>query len=279
MPMIKLKPTETNSNTPQKVPTLELKPNTTYKPYGEYGPDVYYSQENDQYIIKNGNERILVDKGSEKYNDIDQRLTKIALHTITGQGECPDYAGGCKKNREAYYRHILKKPKDQQPSMYDKVILDDEGDLAEAIDGYYHARVVGPDGKPVVERIKGESFMEKYDDPIHEELKMTWSFISENQPKSKRFTIYKPFGDENISLLYDNNTGVIMKEDDEKITSETGKPMTRWTDIPIYSPKYKELKSLIDGVNYKKEKGTKNTFVPISPNFDPMATPDWMKNK
>jgi len=260
-----------------EVPSFSVpEPRKKYKPYGEEGPDIYYSEENDQYIIKEGDNRTVAEKGSEKYNDIEKRLNTITLNTMFGQGKCPDRVGGCAKNidqvREYFY---AKKQKDGESGLYDRKIIDQEGNLADNIDGYYYAMVEGEDGKPRVERLKQDSLAERYESENHEELNMKDYYIAEEPPKSERFSIYKPFGDKSISLIYDNNTGVIMKETDDKIMSKDGKPMTTWKDVPMYKSEYKELKSIIEGIDYKKAKGSKNTFIPT---FNPVPeTPEWQK--
>jgi hypothetical protein len=260
-----------------EVPSFSVpEPRKKYKPYGEEGPDIYYSEENDQYIIKEGDNRTVAEKGSEKYNDIEKRLNTITLNTMFGQGKCPDRVGGCAKNidqvREYFY---AKKQKDGESGLYDRKIIDQEGNLADNIDGYYYAMVEGEDGKPRVERLKQDSLAERYESENHEELNMKDYYIAEKPPKSERFSIYKPFGDKSISLIYDNNTGVIMKETDDKIMSKDGKPMTTWKDVPMYKSEYKELKSIIEGINYKKEKESKNTF--IVPSTETQFVPDWLK--
>ena len=69
----KSKVTEINLNTLQlesknkeikaDIPKFNINdPNEIYKPYGEEGPDVYYSKENDQYIVKDGEKRNIIEK-------------------------------------------------------------------------------------------------------------------------------------------------------------------------------------------------------------------------
>jgi hypothetical protein len=245
-----------------EIPKFDIiNPNESYKPYGEKGPDVYYSKEKDQYIIKNGDERIIVEKGSQKYNEIDKKIGESVKNTTENSAECPGVQGGCPKNRIAVIDYFLKNIKRDSIEDDRQKIVDREGNLANFIDDAF-------DGTGVV-KLEEEDF---YDHGRYG----GYYFISEEPPKSKRFSVYKPFGEENTSIIYDNNTGVIMKEEnDYKIKSEDGKPMKTWLNVPFKFPEYKELKSLIDGLNYKKEKGKKNTFV--APPTETQFAPDWLK--
>jgi len=298
---IELKPGEFKIQA-DKVPGIETKPSKIYKPYGENGPDVYYSEESNQYIIKQGDERVLVGKESERYNEIQNKISELVGKTKQGQGKCdPATGGSCSETNEAI-SDFLSYSKDNYIS---GARTSFEENLSQILD----------DRKKRYEK-HGQSIWSKWDeiDDVKKNTEGTIYYANKNPPKSERFIVYKPYNDDK-TLIYDKESGIILKQLDQKApiisldkikkglhkTDEQGNQsippgslrkayqkylqenpnegLTVWYGYELDNPEYKELKSLIDGVNYKKEKGTKNTFVPISPNFDPMATPDWMKNK
>jgi hypothetical protein len=295
---IELKPGEFKIQA-DKVPGIETKPSKIYKPYGENGPDVYYSEESNQYIIKQGDERVLVGKESERYNEIQNKISELVGKTKEGQGKCdPATGGSCSPTNEAISDFLSYSKDDYIGGARTSF----EGNLSQILD----------DRKKRYEKY-GQSIWSKWDesDNIKDRTDGSIHYANEKLPKGDRFIIYKPYGDDK-TLIYDKNSEIILKQLDQKapmvdlsvtgqVVDEKGnvvkkgsapreywqkyakenpnEGLTVWQGYELDHPEYKELKSLIDGVNYKKEKGTKNTFVPISPNFDPMATPDWMKNK
>jgi hypothetical protein len=129
-------------------------------------------------------------------------------------------------------------------------------------------------------------------------------YANDEPPKDKRFVIYKPYGDDR-TLIYDKESEVILKQIDKApevdfsstrtIYDENGKVVQEGSNAKEYyknykknnpneglnvwygyhkdRPEYKELKSLIDGLNYKKEK--KNIFV--APPTETQFAPDWLK--
>lgn len=248
-------------------------PNEIYKPYGEEGPDVYYSKENDQYIVKDGEKRNIIEKDSGEYALINSRIKNAIDNSKLGKGECPERQGGCSKNKstvdEYRYKKAGLKHQDEtyidhnnKPSRITKTvytkdkkygngawITDREGNLASYIDD-------SGDAIALTDRYYSEYYN-------HEEDALF--YVAEEAPKSKRFPVYKPFGENGKSFIYDNNTGIIMRElTEDKIMSKDGSPMTVWKDIPMFEPEYKKAKAIIEGLKFQKEKGSKNTFVPLT---------------
>jgi hypothetical protein len=238
------------------VPSFAVpEPRKKYKPYGEKGPDVYYSEEYDQYIIKEGDNRTVVEKGSGKYEEIDKNINNITRKIKESIEDCPESKKGCPKNLRAVSTYFANKYYlGQENEFGDKFdekinkakIIDDEGALANFIDKAYDGRSV--------KWIENEDY---YDNNRYG----GYYYTAEEPPKSKRFSVYKPYGNENTSIIFDNNTEAILKETDDKILSEDKKPLTTWVKISPDESEYKELKSIIEGINYKKEKGSKNTYV------------------
>jgi hypothetical protein len=239
-----------------EVPSFAVpEPRKKYKPYGEKGPDVYYSEDYDQYIIKDGDNRTVVEKGSGKYEEIENNINNITRKIKESIEDCPESKGGCPKNLRAVSTYFANKYYlGQENEFGDKFdekinkakIIDDEGALANFIDKAYDGRSV--------KWIENEDY---YDNNRYG----GYYYTAEEPPKSKRFSVYKPYGNENTSIIFDNNTEAILKETDDKILSEDKKPLTTWVKISPDESEYKELKSIIEGINYKKEKGVKNTYV------------------
>jgi hypothetical protein len=277
-----------------EVPTFAIpEPKKKYKPYGEKGPDVYYSEDQDQYIIKEGNERTVASKGSPKYAEIETKLAQAAGATKEGKGKCdtPPFVG-CSKERTAlsdfkYYKG------DDYAYGYGYI---DEGGLIEGFD----------DRKRLLEN-RGESLWSLYYNNKGQETYGDIYYENEAPPKSDRFITYKPFGNDK-TLIYDKESGIILKQLDQKapfvdlssthqvedkkgnIVQKASDPrtywqkyakenpndgLTVWQGFEIDHPEYKELKSIIEGIDYKKAKGSKNTFIP---SFNPVPeTPEWQK--
>ena len=273
------------------IPELKKK----YKPYGEKGPDVYYSEHFDQFIIKDGNERTIVSKGSPKYNEIENKLVQLVGATKEGKGKCttPPFIG-CSPNKTALNEFLYYKG-DVEANGYRST---DEGGLIEELDGR----------KKTIEN-KGESLWSIYNNNSNDGIGDIY-YANEEPPKSDRFVIYKPYGDDK-TLIYDKESGAILKQLDDKAPiidankeaspiydtkgniikkqsnakdiwrnyskNNPNEGLTVWKGFEIDHPEYKELKAIIEGIEYKKQKGTKNIFVPLSPDSDPTALPDWMK--
>jgi len=240
------------------IETVPFEPSKKYKPYGEKGPDVYYYEDYDQYVIKEGDKNIIAKKGSDKYNELDSKIGESVKGTKYGKGECPEYQGGCPKNIDEVREYFQKKGR----GSYETIIVDKEANLVEEIDGFLTQ--LNPETKKIERLEYPSSMIESYESGEYKRIGKTRRYVAEEPPKSERFSIYKPFGENGRSFIYDNNTEVIMQETDDKIMSKDGKPMTTWIDIPMPEPEYKEAKALIEGLKFQKEKGSKNTFVPLT---------------
>lgn len=280
------------------VPNFAIpEPRKKYKPYGEKGPDVYYSEEYDQYIIKDGDNKTVVNKGSDKYGEIDKKIGESAKSVKEGEGKCdPDLGGSCSKTN-LMLSNYLELNKDNYVSGWR---LSYEAALVEELNN--RKRFFDRDGESL--------WRAYYDEEGKDEGYKTYGnllFGGEDPPKSDRFTVYKPFGNDK-TLVYDKESGIILKQLDDKApnvdlsdtstvydvkgnivregkdrkkiyqdyrSKNPNEGLTMWQGIELDHPEYKELKSLIDGISYKKEKGVKNTFVPSIPSTIPSLTPDW----
>jgi hypothetical protein len=278
-----------------EVPTFAIpEPKKKYKPYGDKGPDVYYSEDFDQFIIKEGNERTVASKGSPKYAEIETKLSQAAGATKEGKGKCdtPPFIG-CSPNKTALNEFLYYK----DDEVRDGYRSTDEGGLIEQLD----------DRKRTIEN-RGESLWSIYNNKNPNEGIGDIYYANEEPPKSDRFVTYKPYGNDK-TLIYDKESGAILKQLDGKApkidaqkesspiydtkgniikekrdTKETwrnysknnpNEGMTVWQGFEIDHPKYKELKSIIEGIDYKKAKGSKNTSIPT---FNPVPeTPEWQK--
>jgi hypothetical protein len=278
-----------------EVPTFAIpEPKKKYKPYGEKGPDVYYSEDFDQYIIKEGNERTVASKGSPKYAEIETKLAQASGATKEGKGKCdtPPFIG-CSPDKTALNEFLYYK----DDEVTDGYRSTDEGGLIEQLD----------DRKRTIEN-RGESLWSIYNNKNPNEGIGDIYYANEEPPKSDRFIVYKPYGNDK-TLIYDKESGAILKQLDGKapkidaqkesspiydtkgnIIKEKRDPketwrnysknnpnegMTVWQGFEIDHPEYKELKSIIEGIDYKKAKGSKNTFIP---SFNPVPeTPEWQK--
>lgn len=278
-----------------EVPTFAIpEPKKKYKPYGEKGPDVYYSEDFDQFIIKEGNERTVASKGSPKYAEIETKLAQAAGATKEGKGKCdtPPFIG-CSPSKTALNEFLYFKD-DAVTGGYRST---DEGGLIEQLD----------DRKRTIEK-RGESLWSIYNSKNPNEGVGDIYYANEEPPKSDRFVIYKPFGNDK-TLIYDKESGAILKQLDGKAPiidaqkesspiydtkgniikeqrnakdtwrnyskNNPNEGLTVWQGFEIDHPEYKELKSIIEGIDYKKAKGSKNTFIPT---FNPVPeTPEWQK--
>jgi hypothetical protein len=269
--VIKLKPNDYVVDIADKVPGMELKPSKSYKPYGKNGPDVYYSEDNDQYIIKNGDERILINKGSEKYEEITKKIEQSVGSTREGKGECgPANPASCSPTQNAIGDFVYWSGDDYNHGARTSF----EGNLAAQLDKR----------KKYFEN-NGKSLWNAYEYDESQDTKTFGDlhYANEKLPKGDRFIIYKPYGDDK-TLIYDKNSEIILKQLDQKapmidigniklegedyrqayqryLKKNPNEGLNIWKAVELDHPEYKELKSLIDGVNYKKGKG--NAFVPI----------------
>ncbi len=279
-----------------EVPSFAVpEPRKKYKPYGEKGPDVYYSEEYDQYIIKEGDNRTVVNKGSGKYEEITNKISESVGSTKEGKGKCdtPPFIG-CSKEQTALQQFKYYKG-DNYANGSGRI---DEGGLIETLN-YRKNRF----------EKYGESVWSLYGEGDDPDRKTEGDLYYANQepPKSDRFITYKPFGNDK-TLIYDKESGIILKQLDQKapfvdlsstnevsdgkgnivqkgsdprpywqkyVKENPNEGLNVWQGYELDHPEYKELKSIIEGVNYKKEKGAKNTFV--APPTETQFVPDWLK--
>jgi hypothetical protein len=245
----------------QPVTVEEKVSNEIFMPYGKSGPEVYYDSKNNQYVIGSGSDKSVAKAGTDKYNEIDGKVKKIAESAVESQTECPGREKGCAINEGDVSKYFNKKyggekvqEEREDGSIYEYrinkkpesnrgYIVDSEGNLANFIDG-------GDDKNPTP--INKKYFNEKYN---HESL--GFYFVAEEAPKSKRFTVYKPFGEDGESFIFDNKTEVIMQETEDKVITGAGRPMTTWLDIPMNTEEYKKAKTLISSIKSKKSQGVK----------------------
>jgi hypothetical protein len=245
-------------------------PRKKYKPYGEKGPDVYYSEEYDQYIIKEGDNKTVVEKGSGKYEEIDKKIGETVKSVKEGEGKCdPEEGGSCSINNIALGNYLYYNKDDFEHGWRSSY----EAALSKELDNR----------KRFFEE-EGESLWSAYHNDEKETTKSFGNLLygGEEPPKSDRFITYKPFGNDQ-TLVYDKGSGIILKQLNDKApviedVLTKGKENIRkyyqdykkqnpneglklWQAIEIDNPEYKELKSIIEGINYKKEKGAKNTYV------------------
>jgi hypothetical protein len=266
-----------------EVPSFAVpEPRKKYKPYGEKGPDVYYSEEYDQYIIKEGDNRTVAKKGSGKYEEIDKKIGETVKSVKEGEGKCdPEKGGSCSVNNLALDNYLYYN-KDESVNGFRTAY---ESSLIEELDNR----------KKTFEK-RGESLWRIYNDQYENSNSKTDGNLlygGEGPPKSDRFITYKPFGNDK-TLIYDKESGIIFKQLDDKapivdlsgtnpVYDEQGNVVREgknkkkvyqdyknknqneglnvWQGYELDHPEYKELKSIIEGINYKKEKGAKNTYV------------------
>ncbi len=185
-----------------EVPTFAIpEPKKKYKPYGEKGPDVYYSEDFDQYIIKEGNERTVASKGSPKYAEIETKLAQASGATKEGKGKCdtPPFIG-CSPDKTALNEFLYYK----DDEVTDGYRSTDEGGLIEQLD----------DRKRTIEN-RGESLWSIYNNKNPNEGIGDIYYANEEPPKSDRFIVYKPYGNDK-TLIYDKESGAILKQLDGK---------------------------------------------------------------
>lgn len=260
------------------IKTVPFEPSKKYKPYGEKGPDVYYEEYYDQYVIKEGDKNIIANKGSEKYNELDSKIGDSVKATIEGTGKCdPDTSSdGCSKNG-GFLNNFLSLNKDNYEIGFrtttEGILINKLNEDKEQFEEEGKSRYVKFSDKDLEAKSKEYNML----------AGQIW-YANDELPKDKRFVIYKPYGNDD-TLIYDKESEVILKqvgkapyvssrdlagENDvrqtyKKIQQENpNEGLNVWYGYHKDRPEYKELKSLIDGMDYKKEKGSKNTFVPLT---------------
>ena len=298
-----------------EVPTFAIpEPKKKYKPYGDKGPDVYYSEEYDQYIIKEGDNKTLVSKDSPKYNEIDKKIGETVKGTIEGTGKCdPDESGdSCSKNTRILSDFINNNFGDDgeigwRATSEGKLIYklnEDKKDFDKDQESRY-VRFTGMDLEDQNEKDLETQAIRKRNTEYNQKAGQIW-YANDEPPKDKRFVIYKPYGDDR-TLIYDKESEVILKQIDKAPEVDWSPARTIWDTKgnivqqgvrakELYEnykknnpdkglnvwygyhkdrPEYKELKSIIEGIDYKKAKGSKNTSIPT---FNPVPeTPEWQK--
>ena len=171
--------------------------------------------------------------------------------------ECPPAQGGCSKNKQSITNYFLDKYKiggEYKPEFSRARISDREGNLADFIDNSFDGRGVA--------KIENEDW--------YDHNSKGYYYIAEENPKSKRFSVYNvPVDGKETSLIYDNKTGVIMKETNEDVKSEDGKPMKTWLNVPFKYDEYNTLKAEID----KAKGGTTAPKVSTVPTLEPWQQP------
>ncbi len=206
-----------------EVPTFAIpEPKKKYKPYGEKGPDVYYSEDFDQYIIKEGDSKTIVDKGSPKYDEIDKKIGETVKGTIEGTGKCdPDESGdSCSKNTLILSDFINNNFGDDgeigwRASSEGKLIHklnEDKKDFDKnQVSRYVEFSAMDLEDQnekdPEVQAINKSNY------EYNQKAGQIW-YANDEPPKDKRFVIYKPYGDDR-TLIYDKESEVILKQIDK----------------------------------------------------------------
>jgi hypothetical protein len=179
---------------------------------------------------------------------------KIMTKEEKKEWQCPPSEGGCPKNKDVVHNYFDEKYKDKDYTP----IIDREGNLAKFIDD-------GARGVPITEYYGRKSY-------THDSYGFTYS--AEELPKSERFSVYNvPIEGKETSLIYDNKTGVIMKDTGDAIKTEDGKQMKTWLDVPMNNPEYIKLKEDIE-----KTKAGKSIIAPPTISTGIPVT-EWQKNK
>ena len=170
--------------------------------------------------------------------------------------ECPPGEKGCSKNEDAVSKYIDKTyHKNKKDYAF---IADREGNLASFID----------DGG------RGKSMSEVYKDENYNHDKKGFMYAAEELPKSKRFSTYSlPINGVETSIVYDNKTGIILKDTGDVITNKQGDPIKTWLDVPMNNPEYEALKAEIG----KAKGGNTAPKVSTVPTLEPWQQPQGTK--
>lgn len=166
--------------------------------------------------------------------------------------ECPPGEKGCSKNEDVVSKYIDKTyHKNKKDYAF---IADREGNLASFID----------DGG------RGKSMAEVYKDENYNHDKKGFMYAAEELPKSKRFSTYSvPVNGVETSIVYDNKTGIILKDTGDVITNKQGNQVKTWLDVPTNNSEYEVLKAEID----KVKGGTTAPKVSTVPTLEPWQQP------
>lgn len=179
---------------------------------------------------------------------------KVMTEKEKKEWQCPPAEGGCPKNKNVVHDYIYEKyEKDGDKSVMS--IVDREGNLARFIDGT-------GEGNPGI--------LKEYKHSKYNRNDRIFTYSAEEPPKSERFSVYNvPVDGVETSVIYDNKTGVILKDTKDVITSEDGKPIKTWMDVPIMYDEYQTLKAEID----KAKGGTTAPKVSTVPTLEPWQQP------
>lgn len=166
--------------------------------------------------------------------------------------ECPPGEKGCSKNEDVVSKYIEKTYHNNKKDY--AFIADREGNLASFID----------DGG------RGKSMADVYKDENYSHDKKGFMYAAEELPKSKRFSTYSvPVNGVETSIVYDNKTGIILKDTGDVVTNKQGGQVKTWLDVPMNNPEYEALKAEID----KAKGGTTAPKVSTVPTLEPWQQP------
>ena len=166
--------------------------------------------------------------------------------------ECPPGENGCSKNEDVVSKYIEKTYHNNKKDY--AFIADREGNLASFID----------DGG------RGKSMADVYKDENYSHDKKGFMYAAEELPKSKRFSTYSvPVNGVETSIVYDNKTGIILKDTGDVVTNKQGGQVKTWLDVPTNNPEYEALKAEID----KLKGGTTAPKVSTVPTLEPWQQP------
>lgn len=254
-------------------------PEKSIKPFGENGPTVYFDEKENEYFTKENGERNVIEKGSDRYNKIENKIIDLTLKQPSQNNlDCPPGETDCSNKDNFATSQIFLREKDRF-NLFGKY-TQKEGNLAknldEKIDKYNDQEHKNMDDARLFLINRDLNSDYKLDDPKIESYRNKVFYINQNPPTSKRFSTYY-LDNSNKSYIYDNETNSILKQLDDEVDLPVGGKNKVWETLLFDTPEYKKTRDLIEIIKSKKGKSTKNTFVPLSPNFDPTGTPDWLK--
>lgn len=256
---------------------FKITPEKSIKPFGDKGPTVYFDEKENEYFTKDKEGRNVIEKGSEKYNQIQNKIVDLASkQPVENNLDCPPGSSDCSNKDDFDESYKFFKSKD--PFNAFGYYTQKEGNLAthldEKVKNYNNQEWGGYTDDLKLLFLNRESKKDyKSDDPTIKKYKNKVFYIGETPPTSKRFSIYY-LDDSNKSYIYDNETKSIMKELDSRVNLTTGRKKA-WESILVESPEYKEARDAIEFIKYKKIKGNRSTSIPT---FNPVPeTPEWQK--
>jgi hypothetical protein len=88
---------------------LRINPEKSFKPFGENGQTVYFDEKENEYFTKEKGERNVIEKGSEKYNQIQTKIIDLASKQPKENNlDCPPGESNCsnKDNFDASYNFL-----------------------------------------------------------------------------------------------------------------------------------------------------------------------------